>query len=95
MADRITVYEYDVADYDRIAAVIAGADRVFHLAAVASVPKSIHEPVVSHNTNVNGTFNVLRAAVQGKVGRVLFAASSAAYGDSLEVPKTEAMLPRP
>jgi UDP-glucose 4-epimerase len=95
VANEITVHEYDVSDYDRIAPVIAGAHRVFHLAAVASVPKSIHEPVASHNTNINGTFNVLRAASEGKAGRVLFAASSAAYGDSAELPKTEAMLPRP
>jgi len=95
VANQINVHEYDISDYDRIAPVIAGAHRVFHLAAVASVPKSIHEPVISHNTNVNGTFNVLRAASAGKVGRVLFAASSAAYGDSAELPKTEAMLPRP
>jgi UDP-glucose 4-epimerase len=95
VANQITVHEYDVSDYDRIAPVIAGAHRVFHLAAVASVPKSIHDPVASHNTNINGTFNVLRAASVGKAGRVLFAASSAAYGDSAELPKTEAMLPRP
>jgi nucleoside-diphosphate-sugar epimerase len=95
VANDITVHEFDVADYDRIAPVIAGADRVFHLAAVASVPKSIHDPVTSHNANLNGTFNVLRAAAEGKAGRVIFAASSAAYGDAPELPKTEAMLPRP
>jgi UDP-glucose 4-epimerase len=95
VADQITVHEYDVADYRRIAPVIAGAQRVFHLAAVASVPKSIHEPEASHDTNINGTFNVLRAAAEGKVGRVLFAASSAAYGDGPELPKSETMLPQP
>jgi UDP-glucose 4-epimerase len=95
VADQITVHEYDVADYDRIAPVIAGAQTVFHLAAVASVPKSIVEPVKSHRTNIDGTFNVLRAAAEGKAHRVVFAASSAAYGDSPELPKTEAMLPRP
>ncbi len=95
VADQINVYEYDVADYERIAPVIAGAHRVFHLAAVASVPKSINEPVASHNANVNGTFNVLLAAAAGKAGRVIFAASSAAYGDSPEMPKLETQLPRP
>jgi UDP-glucose 4-epimerase len=95
VADQITVHEYDVADYDRIAPVIAGAKTVFHLAAVASVPKSIVEPVKSHRTNIDGTFNVLRAAAEGKARRVVFAASSAAYGDSPELPKTESMLPRP
>lgn len=95
VADRINVYEYDVADYDRIAPVIAGAHRVFHLAAVASVPKSIHEPIASHRANVDGTLNVLLAAVAGKAGRVIFAASSAAYGDAPELPKLETQLPRP
>ena len=95
VADRITVHEFDISDYDRIAPVIAGADRVFHLAAVASVPKSINEPLISHNTNINGTFNVLRAASEGRAGRVVFAASSAAYGDSVEMPKRESMLPQP
>jgi UDP-glucose 4-epimerase len=95
VANEITVHEFNVADYQRIAPVIAGADRVFHLAAVASVPKSIDNPVASHNANVNGTFNVLRAAAEGKAGRVIFAASSAAYGDAPGLPKTEGMLPRP
>jgi UDP-glucose 4-epimerase len=95
VADQITVHEYDISNYDRIAPVIAGAKRIFHLAAVASVPKSIDEPVASHNTNIDGTFNVLRAAVEGKAGRVLFAASSAAYGDAPELPKRETYLPRP
>ena len=95
VADQITVHEYDIGDYKRVAPVIAGAQRVFHLAAIASVPKSIEDPERSHDTNANGTFNVLRASVEGKVGRVIFAASSAAYGDSPELPKTEAMPLRP
>ena len=95
VADQITVHEFDVTDYARIAPVIHGAHRVFHLAAVASVPKSITDPVTSHNTNVNGTFNVLHASAEGRVERVLFAASSAAYGDSPDLPKVETMLPRP
>lgn len=95
VANQITVHEFDISDYHRIAPVIAGADRVFHLAAVASVPKSIREPRVAHDTNINGTFNVLQAAAEGKAGRVVFAASSAAYGDAPEMPKLETMLPRP
>ena len=95
VADEITVHEYDVSDYDRVAPVIAGADCIYHLAAVASVPKSIHDPATSHNANINGTFNVLRAAVDGKVGRVVFAASSAAYGDSPQTPKLETQMPQP
>lgn len=95
VADQVAVYEYDLRDYDRIAPVIAGATRVFHLGALPSVPKSIIEPVPSHESNINGTFNVLRAAVEGKVGRLVYAASSSAYGDTEVLPKTESMTPRP
>src|SRR5579884_3309425 len=95
IADQITVHEYDIRDYDRIAPVIAGARRVFHLAALPSVPKSILDPVSSHEVNIDGTFNVFRAAAEGKVGRVVYAASSSAYGDTEVLPKREDMLPRP
>jgi UDP-glucose 4-epimerase len=95
IADQITVYEYDIRDYDRIASVIAGAHRVFHLAALPSVPKSILDPVSSHEVNIDGTFNVFRAAAEGKAGRLVYAASSSAYGDSEVLPKREDMLPRP
>jgi nucleoside-diphosphate-sugar epimerase len=95
VADQITVHEFDLRDYDRIAPVIAGADRVFHLGALPSVPKSILDPVPSHESNLDGTFNVYRAAVEGKVGRVIYAASSSAYGDTEALPKSESMAPRP
>jgi nucleoside-diphosphate-sugar epimerase len=95
VANHIIVSEYDICDYNRIAPIIAGAPRVFHLAAVASVPKSIVDPVPSHDTNINGTFNVFRAAAEGKAGRVIYAASSAAYGDSAVRPKVETMAPQP
>ena len=95
IADEITVHELDIRDYDRIAPVIAGAERVFHLAALPSVPKSILQPVPSHEININGTFNVFRAAAEGKVGRVIYAASSSAYGDTEVLPKVETMAPRP
>ena len=95
VADQITVYEYDLCDYQRIAPVIAGAQRVFHLGAIPSVPKSILDPVPSHNSNINGTFNVFRASAEGKVGRVVYAASSSAYGDTEVLPKVETMTPRP
>ena len=95
VANKVTVHEYDVRDYKRIAGVIEGAERVFHLAALPSVPKSILEPVPSHETNVDGTFNIFRAAAEGRVGRVVYAASSSAYGDSEVLPKVETMAPRP
>ncbi|MBV8553507.1 MAG: SDR family oxidoreductase [Acidobacteriaceae bacterium] len=95
IADQITVHEFDICDYDRIAPVIAGAQRVFHLAALPSVPKSILDPVPSHQSNIDGTFNVFRAAAEGKVGRVVYAASSSAYGDTPALPKVETMTPQP
>lgn len=95
VADEITVHEFDLRDYARISPVISGAYRVFHLGALPSVPKSIADPVPSHETNIDGTFNVFRAAAEGKAGRVIYAASSSAYGDTEVLPKTESMAPRP
>src|SRR4051794_4309102 len=95
VADQITVHESDLRDFDRIAPVIAGADRVFHLGAIPSVPKSILAPVPSHESNLDGSFNVYRAAAEGKAGRVIYAASSSAYGDTEVLPKVETMTPRP
>jgi UDP-N-acetylglucosamine/UDP-N-acetyl-alpha-D-glucosaminouronate 4-epimerase len=95
VADRITVHNLDICDYAHLAPVIAGAHRVFHLAAIPSVPKSIDNPEPSHASNIDGSFNVFRAAADGKVGRVIYAASSSAYGDTEVLPKTESMAPRP
>jgi UDP-glucose 4-epimerase len=72
-----------------------GADTVFHLAAIPSVPRSIDEPIASHTVNADGTFNVFNAARLAKVRRVVYAASSSAYGDTLVLPKTESMQPQP
>jgi nucleoside-diphosphate-sugar epimerase len=72
-----------------------GADVVFHLAAIPSVPRSISDPVPSHEVNVNGTFSVLRAAHDASVRRVVYAASSSAYGDTEVLPKVESMRPLP
>jgi UDP-glucose 4-epimerase len=68
---------------------------VFHLAAIPSVPRSIDDPVPSHACNIDGTFNVLRAADQAGVRRVVYAASSSAYGDTDVLPKAESMPPNP
>ena len=68
---------------------------VFHEAAIPSVPKSIDNPVPSHEVNIDGTFNVCRAAAQGGVRRLIYAASSSAYGDTEELPKVETMRPLP
>ena len=90
--------EWDRSDIRHGAAMlraIDGADIVFHLAAIPSVPRSIRDPVPSHEVNIDGTFNVLRAAVEANVRRVVYAASSSAYGDTAVLPKVESMLPRP
>jgi len=68
---------------------------VFHEAAIPSVPRSIDDPQPSHEVNIDGTFNVLRAASAGGVRRVVYAASSSAYGDTEVLPKIETMQPRP
>jgi nucleoside-diphosphate-sugar epimerase len=92
---RITFHRVDIRDFDAVHAIVGGADTVFHIAAIPSVPKSVVEPVPSHESNVDGTFNVLRACVEGKVRKVVYAGSSSAYGDTLILPKVETMQPNP
>ncbi len=92
---KIEMHQVDIRNYAQIAPIIAGADTVFHLAAIPSVPRSIREPVASHEVNADGCFNVLHACVQGKVRRAVYAASSSAYGDTEVLPKVESMLPSP
>jgi len=85
----------DIRDASAMLSAIRGGEIVFHLAAIPSVPRSIQDPVPSHEINIDGTFNVLRACVDAKVRRVVYAASSSAYGDTEVLPKEETMLPRP
>ena len=92
---RIEFAKADIRNYEEIAPWIRGAAVVFHEAAIPSVPRSIEDPVPSHDVNIDGTFNVLRAAREGGVGRVVYAASSSAYGDTEVLPKVESMNPRP
>src|SRR5450631_896850 len=84
---RIDFQRADIRNYEEIAPLIRGAAVVFHEAAIPSVPRSIDEPVTSHEVNINGTFNVLRAVHEGQAGRLVYAASSSAYGDTLVLPK--------
>ncbi|MBZ5603463.1 MAG: SDR family oxidoreductase [Acidobacteriia bacterium] len=93
--DRIEFHRIDIRDAAALGPAIRGAEVVYHLAAIPSVPRSIDDPVLSHEVNIDGTFNVLQAAAQAKVRRVVYAASSSAYGDSETLPKIETMLPRP
>ena len=85
----------DILDTDALASATHGVDYIFHEAAIPSVPKSVDDPVGTNGPNLTGTLNILEAARKASVKRVLYAASSAAYGDSPTLPKTEAMLPGP
>jgi UDP-glucose 4-epimerase len=91
----IDLQRADIRNYEEIAPILSGAAVVFHEAAIPSVPRSIHDPVPSHEVNIDGTFNVLRAAAEGGVRRVVYAASSSAYGDTEVLPKVETMTPQP
>ena len=83
--------EGDLADLDFAHKSIAGADYVLHQAAIPSVPKSVKDPVSSNRANIDGTLNVLVAARDAKVKRLVFAASSSAYGNAAALPKREDM----
>ena len=85
----------DIRDYEPLRDAMKGHEIVFHEAAIPSVPRSINEPVPSHEVNINGTFNVLRAAKEAGVRRVVYAASSSVYGDTAVLPKVETMQPNP
>ena len=95
VSSQVDIHLVDIRDYEELESAIAGAEVVYHLGAIPSVPKSIKDPVPSHDVNINGTFNVLRAAKENGVRRVVYAASSSAYGDTDVLPKTESMTPRP
>lgn len=95
VGSRVDFHNTDIRDLDAVKRAIAGADTVFHLAAIPSVPKSIDDPIPSHDVNANGTFNVYLAAAQSGVRRVVYAASSSAYGDTKVLPKVETMAPMP
>lgn len=92
---QIDFHNVDIRNAAALSSLMAGADTVFHLAAIPSVPRSIEDPVPSHEVNIDGTFNIFRAAAAQGVRRVVYAASSSAYGDSEMLPKTETMTPRP
>src|ERR1700730_5319937 len=87
--------EADILDLDAMHKACAGVDYVMHEAAIPSVPKSVLDPLGSNRANVDGTLNVLVAARDAKVKRVVYAASSSAYGDTPTLPKHEGMTPNP
>ena len=93
--NRIDFREADLLDLAAMKEACRGAECVFHQAAIPSVPKSVLDPVETNRANVDGTVNVLIGARDAKVKRVVYAASSSAYGDALTLPKHEEMPPNP
>lgn len=92
---QIDFREKDILDLGAMKEACAGVDFVLHQAAIPSVPKSVLDPLGSNRANVDGTVNVLVAARDAKVKRVVYAASSSAYGDTPTLPKHEDMKPNP
>lgn len=92
---QLTFHETSITDRDALPAVFQGARYVFHQAALPSVPRSIEDPLTTHEYNVTGTLNVLIAARDAGVQRVAYAASSSAYGDIEGEFKREDMPPKP
>lgn len=91
----LQLWEADVAELESLRPAVQGVDYVLHQAALPSVPRSIQDPAATNRANVEGTLNVLLAARDAGVKRVVYAASSSAYGDTPTLPKVESMPPRP
>lgn len=87
--------EADITNLEQIKPYFTGVDYVFHFAALPRVQESIINPIQTHNANINGTLNVLLAAKDAGVKRVVYSASSSAYGNADKLPLTEDMLPKP
>lgn len=85
----------DVRDLDAVTAAVRDVDTVFHQAALSSVPRSLRDPMASHSVNATGTLNVLMAAREADVERIVYAGSSSAYGDADSLPVEETMPVRP
>jgi UDP-glucose 4-epimerase len=95
MENRIRFLEGDVRDFEAVDAAAQDCGAVFHLAAVVSVPRTVEEPLFSAMVNDIGTLHVLEAARRQRIAGLVFASSSAAYGDDPRQPKHEALIPEP
>ncbi len=95
VCNKITLIKSSITDIEAVRAAMHEADYVLHLAARTSVPHSVKDPLETNRINIEGTLNVLVAAMEKKVKRVVFAASSAAYGETPTLPKVETMQPQP
>lgn len=95
LMDRIELHETDLRDAAAVARACKGVDVIFHEGAIPSVPLSVKDPRTSHTANIDGTFNLLEGARRAGVKRVVYAASSSAYGNKNPLPQKETMLPGP
>jgi UDP-glucose 4-epimerase len=95
LGGEIELVEGDIRSYHTVREAVEGIDVVFHEAALPSVPRSVRDPISSNAVNVDGTLNILYAAKQAGVKRVVYASSSSVYGDTPELPKHEGMTPNP
>ena len=95
LIDDVELIEGDIQSYERVTNAVRGCELVFHQAALPSVPRSVQDPLTSNAVNVNGTLNVLLAARDEDVTRVVFASSSSLYGANTELPKREEMATLP
>ena len=95
IAERIDFRQMDLQDAAGMKSACEGVEYILHQAALASVPRSVKDPLGSHQSNLNGTLNLLIAARDAKVRRIVYAASSSAYGDQPTQPKQEEMPPLP
>ncbi len=93
--ERIDFRQSDLLDAKATQAACEGVDYILHQAAIPSVPRSVRDPLESNRANVDGTVTLLVAAKDAKVKRVVYAASSSAYGDTPTLPKREDMTPNP
>ncbi|GAC1619571.1 MAG: SDR family oxidoreductase [Candidatus Acidiferrum sp.] len=93
--NKITFMKASITDLEAVRKAVHEAECVIHLAARTSVPRSMKDPIETNRTNVDGTLNVLVAARDAKVKRIVFAASSSAYGETPLLPKVESMQPAP
>ncbi|NQT75793.1 MAG: SDR family oxidoreductase [Candidatus Omnitrophica bacterium] len=92
-ADKIELVEGDIRDKVIVSKIMQGVDYVLHQAALRSVPKSLGNPALYNDVNINGTLNILTAAKEAKVKRVVFASSSSIYGETDRLPEKEDFLP--
>ncbi|MDA4132846.1 MAG: GDP-mannose 4,6-dehydratase, partial [Thaumarchaeota archaeon] len=92
---RVQVHRGDITDYPFVRSVVKDYEAIYHEAALPSVARSIEDPILVDNVNVTGTLNLLKAAVDLKVKKVVYASSSSVYGESAKLPKVETMASLP